>query len=73
MSQDKAKALVLWLDEVTIDDIPIAGGKNASLGEMIRNLTPLGVKVPYGYVVTSNAYYYFIEYNNLREEIRKIL
>ena len=73
MSQDKAKALVLWLDEVTIEDIPIAGGKNASLGEMIRNLTPLGVKVPYGYVVTSNAYYYFIEYNNLREEIRKIL
>ena len=73
MSQDKAKALVLWLDEVTIDDIPIAGGKNASLGEMIRNLTPLGVKVPYGYVVTSNAYYYFIEYNNLKEKIREIL
>ncbi|NPB06247.1 MAG: pyruvate, water dikinase [Aquificae bacterium] len=66
-------SLVLWLDEVTIDDIPIAGGKNASLGEMIRNLSPLGVKVPYGYVVTSEAYYYFLDYNKLREKIKKVL
>ncbi|NPA32182.1 MAG: pyruvate, water dikinase [Aquificae bacterium] len=73
MSQDKSKALLLWLDEVTIEDIPIAGGKNASLGEMIRNLSPLGVKIPYGYVVTANAYYYFLDYNNLRDKIKKIL
>ncbi len=73
MSQSSERSLVLWLDEVTIDDIPIAGGKNASLGEMIRNLAPLGVKIPYGYVVTSQAYYYFLNYNNLREKIKKIL
>ncbi|NPB07951.1 MAG: phosphoenolpyruvate synthase, partial [Aquificae bacterium] len=73
MSQSSERSLVLWLDEVTIDDIPIAGGKNASLGEMIRNLAPLGVKIPYGYVVTSQAYYYFLDYNNLREKIKKIL
>ncbi len=69
----KGKALVLWLDELTIEDIPIAGGKNASLGEMIKNLSPLGINIPNGFVVTSTAYYSFLEYNNLREKIREIL
>ena len=73
MSRDKSKALVLWLNEVTIEDIPVAGGKNASLGEMIRNLSPLGVKIPYGYVITANAYYYFLDYNNLKDKIREII
>ncbi|RLJ71015.1 phosphoenolpyruvate synthase [Hydrogenivirga caldilitoris] len=67
------EALVLWLDELTIEDIPIAGGKNASLGEMIKNLSPLGINIPYGFVVTSTAYYRFIEFNNLRDKIRKTL
>ncbi|MEJ5339468.1 MAG: pyruvate, water dikinase [Aquificaceae bacterium] len=64
---------LVWLDEVGIEDIPLVGGKNASLGEMIRNLSSLGVNVPYGFVVTSEAYYEFIRYNHLEEEIRKIL
>ncbi len=69
----KEKALTLWLDEVTIEDVPIAGGKNASLGEMIRNLSSLGIKVPYGFVVTANAYYEFVDYNGLRDKIREVL
>ncbi len=69
----KRDALVLWLDELTIEDIPIAGGKNASLGEMIKNLSPLGINIPYGFVVTSTAYFKFLDYNNLREKIKKIL
>ncbi len=64
---------VVWLDEVGIEDIPLVGGKNASLGEMIRNLSPLGINIPYGFVVTSQAYYEFLRYNKLEEEIRKIL
>ena len=68
-----ADSLVLWLDELTIEDIPIAGGKNASLGEMIKNLGSLGINIPYGFVVTSTAYYKFIEFNNLREKIREAL
>jgi len=65
--------LVMWLDELTIDDISIAGGKNASLGEMIKNLSPLGINIPYGFVVTSKAYYRFIEYNGLDSAIRTAL
>ncbi len=69
----KREAYVLWLDELTIEDIPVAGGKNASLGEMIKNLSPLGINIPYGFVVTSTAYYRFLEYNGLREKIRETL
>ncbi|WP_153303851.1 PEP/pyruvate-binding domain-containing protein, partial [Thermosulfurimonas dismutans] len=41
--------LILWFDEIGIKDVPLVGGKNASLGEMFRNLTPKGVKVPDGF------------------------
>src|SRR4051794_19831969 len=40
--KNKDKAMVLWFDEVGIEDVPIVGGKNASLGEMIKALTPQG-------------------------------
>ncbi len=69
----KKDAYVLWLDELTIEDIPVAGGKNASLGEMIKNLSPLGINIPYGFVVTSTAYYRFLEYNDLRDKIKETL
>ena len=42
---------IRWFDEVGIDDIARVGGKNASLGEMYRELTPKGVKVPNGFAV----------------------
>lgn len=65
--------LVMWLDEVGMEDIELVGGKNASLGEMIKNLSPLGIKVPMGFVVTSKAYWYFVESNNLKDKIRNTL
>jgi pyruvate,water dikinase len=64
---------LVWLDEVGIEDVPLVGGKNASLGEMLRNLSKLGINIPYGFVVTSKAYYEFLRYNKLEEKIRKIL
>ncbi|MCX8075701.1 MAG: pyruvate, water dikinase [Aquificaceae bacterium] len=64
---------LVWLDEVGIEDILLVGGKNASLGEMIRNLSSMGVRVPYGFVVTSKAYYEFIKFNHLEEEIKNVL
>ncbi len=67
------ESLVLWLSDVTIDDIPLVGGKNASLGEMIRNLSGMGINIPDGFVVTSKAYEKFLEYNRLKEKIREIL
>ena len=47
---------ILWLDEITLDDVPRVGGKNASLGEMIQALAPQGVPVPGGFAVTADAY-----------------
>lgn len=70
---EKEKKLILWFDQIGIEDTPLVGGKNAALGEMYSNLTPLGVKVPNGFTVTSYAYDYFIEKNNLKEKISAIL
>ncbi len=47
---------VRWFEEIGIDDISLVGGKNASLGEMYRELTPQGIKVPNGFAVTAEAY-----------------
>src|SRR5450631_44659 len=50
--------------EIGIDDVPIVGGKNASLGEMYRNLSSQGVKVPNGFAITADAYRYVLEQAN---------
>lgn len=71
--EEKNKKFILWFKEVGIADVGLVGGKNASLGEMISNLTPLGVKVPDGFAVTAYAYNYFIDKTGLREKIKKEL
>ncbi|MEG4025038.1 phosphoenolpyruvate synthase [Microcoleus sp. S13C4] len=68
----KEKALVLWFDEVGIADIPLVGGKNASLGEMIQQLTAQGVRVPNGFATTAHAYRYFIQSAGLEAKLREI-
>jgi pyruvate,water dikinase len=55
------KPYILWFDEVGLGDLPLVGGKNASLGEMRRELTKSGVNVPNGFAVTVNAYHSFLE------------
>jgi pyruvate,water dikinase len=64
---------ILELSEVGINDIEVVGGKNASLGEMIQNLTSLGVNIPNGFVVTVAAYREFLKYNNLEGTVRHII
>ncbi len=56
--------------ELSVNDVDLVGGKNASLGEMIRELSPLGVSVPDGFAVTAEAYRYFVEANRLAPRIR---
>jgi len=63
----------LWFNEVGLEDVKLVGGKNASLGEMIRNLSELGIRVPNGFAVTTDAYQYFLEHNNLVDSIRNDL
>ncbi len=70
---NKEKKLILWFNEISIDDVPIVGGKNASLGEMYKNLTKKGVKVPNGFAITAYAYNYFIEKAKIKDDIKKIL
>ncbi|AEH43910.1 phosphoenolpyruvate synthase [Thermodesulfatator indicus DSM 15286] len=65
--------LIMWFEEISIKDVPLVGGKNASLGEMYRNLTPKGINVPDGFAVTAAAYRYFIHENHLDDKIREIL
>jgi len=54
-------------------DVSLVGGKNASLGEMIRYLTPVGIRIPDGYAITSSAYWEFIDSNNLRFDLTELL
>ncbi|MBW4555843.1 MAG: phosphoenolpyruvate synthase [Trichormus sp. ATA11-4-KO1] len=73
LAQDsKERSLILWFDEVGIADIPLVGGKNASLGEMIQQLTPQGVNVPTGFATTAYAYRYFIQSAGLEEQLREL-
>lgn len=65
--------LVLWFDELGIDDVPRVGGKNASLGEMVQALAAEGVKVPGGFATTSAAYRSYVEANRLDEPLRHLL
>ncbi|MCL4406167.1 MAG: phosphoenolpyruvate synthase [Patescibacteria group bacterium] len=69
----KQKPFILWFDRITMKDVPLVGGKNASLGEMIKYLSPKGVNVPYGFAMTSEAYRYFIKETGLEELIRTTL
>ena len=64
---------VKWFSELSIADVPIVGGKNASLGEMVRELGKKGVKVPDGFAITAHAFRYFINANKLEDFIREAL
>ena len=58
-----------WLKNVGIQDINLVGGKNASLGEMLKNLSSKGINVPNGFVVTTDGYLEFLAFNNLDKRI----
>lgn len=56
-------------EEVNINDIPLVGGKNASLGEMIQKLTPKGLLIPSGFVITAQSYIYLLSENKIKDKI----
>ena len=61
---------IRWFSEVGLADIPSVGGKNASLGELFRELSPKGINVPAGFAVTAEAYRAFLRQAKLDAEIR---
>ncbi|NHC36656.1 phosphoenolpyruvate synthase [Scytonema millei] len=68
----KERSLVLWFEEVGIHDLALVGGKNASLGEMIQQLTPQGINVPNGFAITAYAYRYYIQQTGLDTKLRSL-
>ncbi len=64
---------IRWFEDIGIDDVPLVGGKNASLGEMYRELAAKGVKVPNGFATTAEAYRTFLRETGLDGKIRDIL
>jgi pyruvate,water dikinase len=64
---------IRWFAEISLDDLPLVGGKNASLGEMYRALASHGVRVPNGYAITAEAYRTFLREANLDQTLRAIL
>jgi len=64
---------VLWLNEVDNGKVSEVGGKNASLGEMLKYLSPKGIDIPHGFATTAHAYYNYLEHNELIEPIKKYI
>ncbi|MBW6391147.1 phosphoenolpyruvate synthase [Billgrantia antri] len=64
---------ILWFDQLGMDDVERVGGKNASLGEMISNLSGAGVTVPGGFATTAHAYREFLAHEGLNERINQAL
>ena len=64
---------IKWFEEIGAGDVALVGGKNASLGEMVRNLGKNGVNVPSGFAITAEAYTYALEKAGIMGKIRDIL
>ncbi|MCP3057131.1 phosphoenolpyruvate synthase, partial [Aurantimonas marianensis] len=64
---------ILWFEEIARDDVAMVGGKNASLGEMVRKLTPAGVAVPSGFATTAGMFRRFVAANGIAAIIQDTL
>ena len=73
MSNKGQLPLVLWYNELGMHDVDRVGGKNASLGEMITNLSSLGVSVPNGFATTSDAFNQFLDQSGVNQRIYELL
>ena len=71
MAKGSPKKFILWFNEIGIEDVPLVGGKNASLGEMYQKLHENGIRIPNGFAITAYAYRYFLKYAGIEDEIKK--
>lgn len=63
---------IKWFDEISLKDLPLVGGKNASLGELTRQLKSCGVRVPQGFAVTVDAYEAILDSGSVRESLEQL-
>jgi pyruvate,water dikinase len=68
-----AISFVRWFSEIGLDDVPLVGGKNASLGEMYRGLAASGVRVPDGFAITADAYRHFMRASGVAATVSRHL
>jgi len=68
----KSSKNILWFKEISYQDLPLVGGKNASLGEMYNHLRSKGINIPNGFATTSRAYFSFIEEAGLGKEMKRL-
>ena len=61
---------IRWFEEIRIEDIPEVGGKNASIGEMYRELQNAGIKIPNGFAITADAYWYMLQAADVLDELK---
>jgi len=73
MAKSRDEQLILWFDEIAITDVPLVGGKNASLGEMYQKLTTKGVNIPGGFAITASAYRYLLKEAGIEGAIKDAL
>ncbi|MEA2083628.1 MAG: phosphoenolpyruvate synthase [Thermodesulfobacteriota bacterium] len=73
MGNKHEDAFILWFGEISIGDVPSVGGKNASLGEMYRNLASEGVAVPNGFAITAHAYRHLLKTAGVAGDIETAL
>jgi len=71
--EGKKDKYLIWFRDLSIEDTPLVGGKNAALGEMYGSLTKLGINVPNGFALTAKAYWHFLENSGIKEKIEEIL
>ncbi|MBX4948500.1 phosphoenolpyruvate synthase [Rhizobium binae] len=64
---------VIWFEHLRRTDVARVGGKNASLGEMIQDLTPKGIAVPAGFATTAEAYWHYVDANGIRDKIAALI
>ncbi|HTY13788.1 MAG TPA: phosphoenolpyruvate synthase [Candidatus Omnitrophota bacterium] len=64
---------LLWFEQIHVKDVPVVGGKNASLGEMITTLKDKGIPVPDGFATTADAYFRFVEFNRIGEKMKELV
>lgn len=65
--------LIKKFSDINLADLPAVGGKNSSLGEMFSKLSSKGIKVPNGFATTAHSFWYFLDYNSIRQPLQQLM
>ena len=69
---NKKQMYILWFKDISSKDVPLVGGKNASLGEMLSKLSKKGISVPDGFALTTKAYWHYLKTNKIDKKLKEI-